>query len=44
MKRHTDWNDEPELFGEIYQALEDAGRIRIVDARYDTSSGKVSWF
>ena len=28
----------------ILKALEDAGRIRIVDARYDTSSGKVSWF
>lgn len=25
MKRHTEWNDEPELFGEIYQALEEAG-------------------
>jgi len=28
----------------ILKALEDAGRIRIVGARYDTSSGKVSWF
>ena len=25
MKRHTDWNEEPELRDDIYQALEDAG-------------------
>ena len=28
----------------VLKALEDEGKIRIVGAMYDTSSGKVSWY